>query len=349
MPFNTITNQEKIELVKNLTVMLKSAIPIDEALQSLAEQAKSKKLKNIITNIKLDAQKGISLATAFQNEQKHFGNIFTSLVRAGDTSGTLEENLTFLGNWLERNEDLDKEIKNALLYPKIVLIATFLLGGGLTVFVLPRLVPMFTSLHVKLPLVTRILFAISMFIQQYWYFVAFAFAGFIALVMFLNTIVSIRRMFHWWYLRMPIFGPIIIDYQLALISQILFTLFKSGIPIDEALRITAEGATNTQYKESLRAIIERVMQGVSFGEAMKSYPKLYPTNMMNIISVGEKSGTLEDSFLYLSEFYSKEVSGKTKRLPVMIEPLLLIVIGLVVGFVALAIIAPMYEITSGLK
>lgn len=140
-----------------------------------------------------------------------------------------------------------------------------------------------------------------------------------------------------------------VDYQLALISQIFSTLFRSGISINETLDMGAQAATNVFYRESLARMRERVSGGIVLSEAMKEYPRLYPINMVNIVATGEKSGTLEESFTHLSDFYSKEVRRKTKRLPTLIEPALLIFIGLVIGFVALAIIMPIYELTSGLS
>lgn len=344
---NKISNQERVDFVKNLAVMLKSGIVINEALGTLSSQVKSKIFKNIISEIKNEVERGTSLAEAFEKKKKIFGNIFISLIKVGESSGTLEENLLFLSDWLERSNDLKKQISAVTLYPKIVLVATIVLGGGLAVFVLPRLVPLFTSLRVKLPLATRILLAVSIFVQKFWLLTIFGIAGIIVFFILINKIYFVRRFFDAFYLKIPFFGDIIIDYQLALISQIFSTLFKSGISINEALLIVSEGATNIYYQESILKMKERVVQGVALSEAMRQYPKIYPENLINIVAVGEKSGNLEKSFFYLAEFYSKEVNNKVKRLPTVIEPLLLILIGLIVGFVALSIIAPIYELTRG--
>lgn len=342
---NKISNQERVDFVKNLAIMLKSGIVINEALETLSSQVKSKIFKNIISEIKNEIEKGTSLTEAFEKKKKIFGNIFISLIKAGESSGTLEENLLFLSDWLERSNDLKKQISAVTLYPKIVLVATIVLGGGLAVFVLPRLVPLFTSLRVKLPLATRILLAVSIFVQKFWLLTILGIVGIIIFFILINKIYFVRRFFHTSYLKVPFFGDIIIDYQLALISQIFSTLLKSGISINEALLIVSEGATNIYYQESILKMKERVVQGVALSEAMRQYSKIYPENLINIAAVGEKSGNLEKSFFYLSDFYSKEVNNKVKKLPTVIEPLLLILIGLIVGFVALSIIAPIYELT----
>ena len=347
--FNKISSQEKVDFTKNLAVMLKSGITINEALASLADQTKSGAFKKIIYKVKSELEMGTSLSESFAKEEKTFGKVFISLLKAGEASGTLEENLSFLADWLERNNDLRQEINAAMLYPKFVLAATFLLGGGLSVYILPNLVPLFDQLRVELPLPTKILLAFSLFISKFWSLVLIGIVGLIIAFILLNRLTSIRRFFHLFYIQMPFIGGLMTDYQIALISQLFFTLFKSGLSISETLGITGEAATNIHYQESIEKIKNRVGRGTTFSQALQDYPKLYPKNFINIVATGEKSGTLDTSFGYLSEFYSKEVRNKTKKLPTIIEPALLVFIALMDGFVALSIIMPIYDLTSGLS
>ncbi len=347
--FNKITNQERIDFIKNLAVMLKSGISLNEILSSLASHKKSKNFKRIILNAEKEVENGVSLAEAFSKEKDAFGSVCVSLIAAGEKSGSLETNLFFTADWLERDDNLRKQIHAVLLYPKIVLTATLALGGGLAVFILPRLVPLFTSLRIALPLATRILLAFSVFLARYWPGVISGIIGAVIVFIFIQRIYRVKRFFHSCYLAMPFFSGLVIDYQMALISQIFSTLFKSGISLQETLDIIVSVPTVAHYQESLRKIKERVAQGITLAEAMSDYPKLYPENVINIIAVGEKTGSLDNSFLYLAEFYSKEVNNKTKKLPTIIEPILLIAIGLIVGFVAISIIMPIYELTRGLS
>jgi len=165
----------------------------------------------------------------------------------------------------------------------------------------------------------------------------------------LNKIKVIKRFFHLLYIKTPFLGDLMIDYHLALIFQLFSTLFKSGLPINEVLFITSEVTTNVHYQESIEKIKKRVGKGTMISQAMEAYPTLYPPNVVNIVAVGEKSGTLDDSLTYLTKFYLKEVHNKTKKLPTVIEPVLLVFVGFVVGFVALSIIMPIYQLTSGLS
>jgi len=347
--FDQITSQEKINFTKSLAIMLKSGITINEALMSLAEQSKSGIFKKIIYKIKSDVETGVSLSESLSKQKEVFGNVFIGLIKAGEASGTLEENLSFLADWLERSNDLRGDINAAMLYPKIVFSATIILGGGLSVFILPKLVPLFTSLRVELPPTTKALLSFSIFLQKFWLFIFLGTAGLVLGFILLNRIRNVRRFFHLIYIKMPFFGSLLLDYQLALISQLFSTLFKTGVSINESINIVSETATNICYQESLEKIKKRVVEGTTLSLAMNDYSGLYPKNMVNIISVGEKSGTLDKSFIYLSEFYSKEVNNKIKRLPTIIEPILLITIGLLVGFIAIAIIMPIYGLVGGLS
>ncbi|MBU2263498.1 type II secretion system F family protein [Patescibacteria group bacterium] len=343
----SVSARQIIDFSKNLSVMLKSGITIDEALGLLIDQSKSRKFRNIVQQVKKDVEMGTSLGNAFGKHEDVFGRIFLVFLRAGEKSGTMETNLTFLADWMERNNDLKRDVNAATLYPKIVLTATFLLGGGLAVFILPRLSVLFSQLDIQLPIFTRILLAISLFVQQYWLVVLLAIIALILAFIFINKLKPVRRIFHWLYLRMPFVGEMLVDYQLALLSQLFHILLKSGLSINESLEIASEAPNNILYQESVENSRKRVIKGTAFSKALQDYPELYPKNMLSIIITGEKSGTLEDSFSYLAEFYSKEVNIKTKKLPTVIEPALLIIIGLILGFVAISIIMPIYQITRG--
>jgi type II secretory pathway component PulF len=345
--FNKVSEQEKVEFANNLSVMLKSGMTINEALFTLSEQTESKKFKEVLTNVRLQVQSGIPLSVAFETEKKTFGSIFISLLRVGESSGTLDDSLSYLADWLEHDNTLRKEIIAATTYPKFVFGATLTMGAGLALYILPKLIPLFSQLRVALPLPTRVLLATVAFVQNYWYVVIiglvliyFAFKG-------INKIRSVRKFLHIVYLKMPVAGGIITSYQLALVTRLFETLLKSGLPLRDSIEITSQAVTNLNYEDSLRAMNEKVKGGIPLSQAMVDYPELYPKNLISIIATGEKSGTMDTSLRYLADFYIKEVQLKTKQLPTILEPLLLVFIGIVVGFIAIAIIMPIYSLTSG--
>ena len=346
--FNKISAQEKINFAKNLGVMLKSGVTINDAIALLVDQAKSRSFKRMIHRVKGGVEKGIPLSESFAKEEDKLGGVFVGLLRAGEMSGTLEGNLLFLADWLERNDDLRQEIKAATIYPKFVLAATLLLGGALSVYILPKLVPFFSQLRVELPLPTKVLLAFSLFVEQFWYLVLLGVVASVILFLLLNRVKFIKRFLHSAYIKIPFIGNLIVYYQLAIISQLFATLLKSGFSISESIETTSRVATNIRYQESLEKIRGRLNKGTGLSGAMSEYPKLYPQNLISMVATGEKSGTLENSLMYLSEFYTKEVRRKTKKLPTFIEPILLIFMAVIIGFVALSIIMPIYELTSSI-
>lgn len=346
--FSRISNRERVFFTKNLAVMLKSGITINEALAILADQTKSRFFKKTILGIRTDVESGSSLSEAFAKYESLFGPVFISLLRAGESSGTLDEDLAFLSDWLERNNDLRDDIRAATLYPKFVFFATFVLGAWLSLYILPKLLPFFAQLRVQLPLSTRLLLGFTLFLQTHWKILSIAIIGGSIAAYFINRIPSVRRIMHNFYLHIPVFGALTRDYQLSLVAQLFYTLSKSGMPLIETLDIVAGAATNLAYQDSLRDAKRRVQGGTPLASAISNYPAMYPKNFLNIVATGEKSGTIDDSFFYLSEYYVKEVKNKTKKIPTSIEPIMLVCIAIVIGFVAISIIMPIYQLTSGL-
>lgn len=340
---------QQISFAKNLAVLLRGGVIINEAVDSLASQAKPGRMKDILYRIKHRLESGVSLNLAIEEEGESFGRIFMSLVRAGEMSGSLAENLEFLSVWLERDSSLRKQIKGVLLYPKIVVTAVIILGGGLAIFILPRLVPMFTSLHVDLPLITKMVLGLSIFIQQHWLSVVLT-AFFIWLaIYFIFKIYRMRYLYHKTLVFFPYIKGFVVGYQLALFSQLMGTLMKSGISIDEALEIAYVGTSNFYYRKVLKEIIDKVNKGISLVDTMALYPELYPSNSLSVLSVGENSGTLEESFFKISDFWTKEIIERTKLLPTIIEPILLVVIAAAVALIAVSIILPIYKLTGSLN
>jgi type IV pilus assembly protein PilC len=344
-----ISLQERVDFAKNLSVMLKSGIAINDAFASLGEQSNSLRFRGILLRVQSDIENGTSLSEAFEKEVHVFGRIFVSMIKAGEQSGTLQGNLQFLAFWLSRSADLRREVSGATLYPKLVFGASMLLGGGLAVFILPMLVPIFEGLNVELPWITRALLAMAMFVQSYWLWSIAAILLCIVIFVYLNSIRPVRSFFHLIYIKMPFIGGLLRHYELALISELFTSLLKSGLSLNESIDIVSKAATNIHYQNALVGIKIHTEKGTALSASMNTFSSLFPRLFINIIKVGEESGTLVESFGYLAEFYSKEVSAQAKKLPTIIEPLLLIFIAMLVGFVALAIILPIYELTGSIS
>ncbi len=345
--FQAITPQEKIDFTRNLSVLIKSGIPVNQSLIILANQLKPGALKKALETAKEGIEKGGSISETFA-ENSSFEPVFIGFIKAGEETGVLSENLEFLANWMEKKHQLDREMSRITLYPKIILSFALLLGSGLALFVLPQLVPVFSVLDVELPFTTRVLLAVSGFMRGYgWQFILGVFA-FIAFLIFLSKLDKVKKVFHKMVFKIPVIGSLVKDYQLTMIAQLATTLVRSGSTIEKTLEIAQESITNFEYKNVLEEIRGRIIKGTSLSDSIRDYPEFFPGVFPAIVITGEETGTFSNSFEYLANFFSNRVREKSEKLPTIIEPVLLILIGLFVAFIASAIIMPIYEVTKGL-
>ena len=341
--------REMIDFFKNLALMVQSGVPLDEALKILEVQTRRRSFKTFLAKVGAQIKAGSPLSKALIPYRDEVGELSVNIIRAGEINGTLEQNLQYLATILTRRMELKQKIQATLLYPEIVLVLAFVLGGGISIFIFPRLIPLFQSLDVKLPLATRLMLWLSMFLRDYGWQVFLGLIVVFVAIALLQRLTPIRRIFHALYLYLPFFGHLTRSYQLALFNQIFGALFSSGLTIKESLAATAEAMTNLKYREALKNSTKRLSSGVTLAAILNKYPKLFSQNVVALVSVGEKSGKLEESFVYLAAYYDSEVEVLTKRLPTLIEPVLLMVIGVVVAFIAVAVIMPIYEFSSSLS
>ena len=254
-PFlKTAFKKELPNFFQNLALMVKSGLPLNEALKVLETQSRRRALKRFLANVSEQVESGSSLSKALVPYRDKIGELSLNIIKAGEINGTLEENLQYLADILTRRNELKQKIKATLLYPEIVLTLAFVLGGGISIYLFPRLIPLFTSLDVELPLVTRILLRISLFLRDYgWQTFVGIFVLFLVLTI-LQKISVIRLFFHSMYLRLPFFGRMTKSYQLALFNQIFGALFSSGLTIKESLMATADAMTNLRYQKTQRPV-----------------------------------------------------------------------------------------------
>ncbi len=345
--FGKIKEEEKLDFVKNLNILIDSGITINQGFEIIIEQVKKGPYRKFLIQAKKKIEQGGSFYSVLE-DNGDFDKIFVRFIKAGEDSGTLGQNLKFLADWLERRIALKKNIKGATLYPKIIIIFAFLLGSGLSIFILPQIVTVLDGLDIELPLTTKIVLYFSHIMQDHGLYFFF---GIIALFIALKLLIKInliKKGLDIVLLKTPIIGLLIKEYQLALISQLNFTLLRAGITVNQTLEVTAESLSNSCYRRTLLKAKKRVETGTNLSSALREYPSLYPSIFIRVMSVGETTGTLEKSFSYLTDFFFDKVFNKIKNLPVIIEPILLIVIGLFIAVFATAIILPIYKVTTGI-
>jgi len=333
---------------KHLAIMLRAGIPVTETLK-ISESSTQGNLKKIIGETLSSVRAGHSLSSSFANYPKVFSNLFVNVTRAGERSGTLVENLENIARELKKEKELISKIKGALLYPIVVLSAAFVLGIVLAFVVLPKITPLFEGLKMKLPFTTRVLILVSHIIQNYG---AYIFPGIIIFVIFVFWLTRrsfVKPVTHWFLLHIPIVNRITKNANFSRFARTLGMLLKSGVNIDEALDITKMTMENYYFRRALDRVSRRVSMGVRLAEGLEESGNLFPLILTKMVGVGEESGKIEETLFYLGDFYEGEVDTATKALSTAIEPILLLIIGLVVGFLALSIITPIYNITGNIR
>ncbi len=341
--FDKISTQEKIDFARNLALLMRSGSPIDKSFSILADQSKPV-LKKFLLEGKLKIEKGVPISEVLE-KNPNFDKIFINFIRAGEISGTLSKNLEFLINWLEGRNSLEKEISSATLYPKIIVTFALVIGIGLAFFVLPQMTQIFGSLDVDIPFTTQLLLDISDFIASNTLLNFLLLVFFIVLILFLIKLRPIKDFLHKIFIRLPIFGSLFKEYQLAVITHLIGVLLRSGFTINRTLEVVGNSITNVEYKKAIDETMIRIAKGTSFFQAIKNYPNLFPGIFISVVSVGEETGSLTESFDYLADYFNEKVREKTAKLPTVIEPILLIVIGLFVAFIVSSLVLPIYEMT----
>lgn len=335
-------------VAKQLAVMLRAGLTIQESLVIARDSSRSK-LKSILSSILVSITAGQKFSRALETYPHIFSGLFVNAVRAGETSGTLVENLEQLAVQLHKDQELISKIRGAMIYPLVVLVAAFFLGMGLAFFILPQITPLFERLNVELPITTKIIIWASKQIQANGIFI---FLGIIGGIASLTTLIRQKWMqpiTHGILLRIPILSPLTKQANLARFSRTLGTLLGSGLTIDEALSILVTTMDNYYYKQALAKVQRLVTRGSKLSINLDEYEWLFPKLVTRMVGVGEESGKLNETLLFLAEYYEAELDTSAKSLATAIEPLLLVGIGLFVGFLALSIITPIYEITGNVK
>lgn len=342
-----LSEKERVLFAKYLSVLIESGLPLSQAVDVLLSQS-SGPTKAILTSVSKDLQNGRSLAHGLSRFPHVFSGTFVNLVRAGEKSGTLQENLEYVSVQSQKQYELKQSLKGALMYPMIVLIGGLVTSVLIVIFIFPNIIALFKSLNVDLPFTTRILLAVATFFGAHPRLIAFSSLAAI-LLLFLSRKVPLTR--RWWdgaLLRVPVLGALIRNGILANTFRLLGTLLKSGLPLKDALHITKSTIHYAPYLRLFTTLEESITQGSELSLELGKYPRLIPPLAHRLIHVGSETGTLHKMLLYLADFYAKEVDETSKRIAVLMEPMLIILIGALVGFLALSVISPIYQVVSSI-
>lgn len=338
--------KDRLLFTKYMASMIKAGIPLTEAITILTEQSQKSGERNMYEEIGKRVQSGQTLSESLEQYPKAFSPIFVSMIRVGEKSGTLEEILAQLEIQLKKDYELRKKVVSALIYPAVIVGITLLLAGGIVFFIMPKVVGIFDSFDVKLPLPTRVLIGVTKFSTEKPFLTLLAIILSIGLSLFIFQNPYLKPMWQKLSLKIPVFGRILKNVNLARFTRSLHSLLKSGVPINRALKVSATLFTNPSYKGLIEEAQARVEKGSSLEEALQGHPKLVPNMTLKMINVGERSGNLELATQNLAEMYEQNVDAATHNLSTLMEPILLVFMGGLVGGVALAVILPIYQLPN---
>lgn len=341
-----ISSVQKILFVHNLYIMIKSGLSVVDGLRILSEQMDNKRLKKILGDIKRHVEKGRQLSEVLAEYPTIFPSLYVSMIAAGETAGKMEEALLQVNNQMKKSQELTSHIKGALIYPAVILVAMAGIGVEMVAFVLPKIIVMFNDFHAELPLPTRILVWVVTATEHYGILMVIGSILLAALLIWLERKPRIRRAVHAFNLHVPIFGSIIKKINLARFTLTLSSLLQSAIPIIEAVKITSSVLGNITYREDLLAAAEALKKGIPLSEALARSPKRFPAMAVQMIMVGEQSGEMEQMLGDLSEYYGEEVDNTMKNFSTIIEPVIILALGVAVAGIAVAVIMPMYSLAE---
>ncbi|MDP3725926.1 MAG: type II secretion system F family protein [bacterium] len=335
---------EKIVFIKSFGAMLKAGLSVSRSLSVLERQTKNKTFRSIINALGRDIAKGSPLHKALGRFPKIFSSLTVAMVSAGEESGTLPESLAIIGEHLDKSYELQKKIRGALIYPAIILSTMIGIGILMLTYVVPILTSTFQELGVPLPLSTKVVIGVSSLLRDYTIFAVLFFVFiFLALLVSVRTVQG-KKVLDFLFLKIPIIGALTREVNSARTARTMSSLLTAGVTIIEALNITKDVIQNSYYKEVLEKAKGTILRGTQLSFVFSRNEYLYPVLVAEMTAVGEETGKLPEMLLNLAIFYENEVTQKTKDISTIIEPVLMVIIGISVGFFAISMITPLYSV-----
>lgn len=343
---NRVKLTDKLFFTKNLNLMVRSGIGLSEAMDSLVLQTDNPKFALVLTNIADRIREGESFSNALAEHKTVFPEIFINMVKAGEESGRLEQVLITLTEQMHKEHDLKSKVTGALAYPIVVLVAMLSITIGLIVFVIPQLTDMFVQAGMQLPLPTRILIAVSNFLIHYFYVAIILVAVLVVSFIKFKKKSSGKKIFHAILLKTPVIGKLAVKLNMARLARTLSSLLQTDIPVVRAFLITSKVLDNIYYSSALKEVSDDLQTGSGIYQALNKHKKIFPPAILQMVSVGENTGTLDEILGEVAKFYEEDLDNNLKNLPSLLEPFLILILGTVVGGVAIAIMMPIYSLSQ---
>lgn len=343
-----VRRRDIINMAKNLSAMLKAGLSLSRALSVLARQTHRKAFKTIIEEVGTAISQGSTFHEALSAHPQVFSKLFIAMVKAGEESGGLADSLLVVGTQIERADELIRKIRGAMIYPAIVLTAIVIVGILMLMFVVPTLTETFKELKVELPLSTRVITALSDFLANHVFIVLIGLVGIVLGIIAFGRSQVGRKGILDVMLLLPVIGELARETFAARAARTLSSLLSAGVPMLSAIAITEDVVGAERFSKVLAEAGVRVKKGDPLSAAFIEHPNLYPIMMSDMIAVGEETGKLSEMLVQVAEYYENDVGQKTKDLSTIIEPILMLFVGGMVGVFAVSMISPIYSLSSAI-
>jgi type IV pilus assembly protein PilC len=333
---------------RQFATMINAGLSLLRALYILADQTENKALASVANQIRIDVEKGSSLSQALAKHPKVFNRLYISMVKAGEIGGVLDSVLLRLADTIEKQVELRGKVRSAMTYPAVVAVLVFVIVSAMLIFIIPMFKGLYSELGGKLPMPTQVLINISNIVRSFWWIIALL--GIVAVFLFRRWINTASGRAQWdaMKLKFPIFGALVRKTALARFSRTLSALVRSGVPILESLDIVAETSGNTVVANAVRDTQSAVKRGEPLARKLEDHP-VFPAMVVQMMSVGEETGALDEMLDKIADFYDQEVEATVDALTSLIEPLLIVVMGVCVGGMVISLYMPMFNIIKLIK
>ena len=342
---SAIKTQDKINFARNLGSMLTAGLPISRAMNVMERQTSNREMKKVLIALQKDISEGKTLSQAMVAHKKVFSQLFISMVSAGEQSGTIAEALKIVGNQMDKTYALQRRVKGAMMYPAVIVMAMVLIGILMLTYVVPTLMKTFTDLKLDLPASTKFILWISNLVQTQGLMLLLVIIVLAVLLRVWSKQANGKKIIHYAILKIPVIGNIIKEVNTARTARTLSSLLTSGVDMVESVKITSEVVQNVHYKAILEKAGETIKKGDPISKVFTEN-KLYPIFLGEMMSVGEETGKIGEMLMGVAVYYEDDVDQRTKDMSTIIEPFLIVFIGAVVGFFAVAMISPMYSLVN---
>ena len=339
-----VSRKEFMSLSRRLAVMLKSGIPIDEALRIQVEQVSDSRLRSILLNIAEAVEGGSSLSQALALYPKVFNAFYISCIKSGEASGKIDDALTYLADHLEKAYALRAKIRGAMVYPSFVIAVFIVMFFVLALFVMPKLMVVLKAFGGKVPTQTRILISAADFMSHGGWILVIIFFILLGLVaIFFKKSKRGKNIWERFVLKIPLLGDFYKKVYLTQFSENLAVLIKAGVPMGQSLQITEDVIDNVSYKKIIEKIKKRVLRGESISSVLSDYPKFIPSFLTQMVLTGERTGRLDDTLMEVVKFYQAETDRMINSFVKLLEPILILVLGAIVAILAVGVLYPIFR------